>query len=181
MRSNEVMIHGFCAPSCLSVCLPARLSVSPLFIYSVAVLDLHGGKQSNSRSEDRDRTAAHEADVGLFMFALWGILHGPSHTIIIITSTAFCFQKPCCLFPRFSAALYLPSVLADTFPSQRLQVSVLCVQSQLTWRGLDRQQRVKVTLIWCLSINRILHLSILNLSIKNLIREASDTHKKHNW
>lgn len=62
MRSNEVMIHGFCAPSCLSV--------SPLFIYSVAVLDLHGGKQSNSRSEDGDRTAAHEADVGLFMFAL---------------------------------------------------------------------------------------------------------------
>lgn len=172
MRSNEVMIHGFCAPSCLSV--------SPLFIYSVAVLDLHGGKQSNSRSEDGDRTAAHEADVGLFMFALWGILHGPSHTIIII-STAFCFQKPCCLFPRFSAALYLPSVLADTFPSQRLQVSVLCVQSQLTWRGLDRQHRVKVTLIRCLSINRILHLSILNFSIKNLIREASDTHKKHNW
>lgn len=43
------------------VCLPARLSVSPLFIYSVAVLDLHGGQQSNSRSEDGDRTAAHEA------------------------------------------------------------------------------------------------------------------------
>ena len=131
----EIMRLWFMASVLRPVCLPVCLT----FVY------LQRGSfgftwrwtQSNCRSEDRDQTAAHEADVGLFMLALWGILHGSSHTIII--STASCFLKPYCLFPRFSAALYLPFVLTDTFPSQWLLVNVLCVQSQLTWRGLDQQ------------------------------------------
>ena len=118
MRSNEVMIHGFVLhPVCLSVCLSHQL-----FIYSAAVLDLHGGKHSE--------TLTVKIEVRQL------------HMRMIIISTVFCSHEPYCLFPRFSVTLYPPFVSADTWWT----CFVFSLSSpDVVWISFSQQLSVKVT------------------------------------